>query len=211
MINDIIKMLTEFELGSTSQEIQTMAKTLEGMSGHGNMQILNNAVRLMDSSSVYMEVGTWKGKTLISAALDNSNLCTGIDNFSQFGESESLKRGLQEQLDRYAGRLNVRMIEGDYREVLGSLPIQKNVEVYLYDGHHAEEHQYEGIKRAIPHLTDEAIIFVDDSAGGSRKDVFAAHDRLLRDGYNLSIVRHFESPEGEQGYWQGLLAVKYVR
>jgi hypothetical protein len=216
MIPNIVEMVNSFSLSDVSSEMRDLSRSLLGMSSCGNMQLLNNAVKLMDEDSFYLEVGTWKGKTLIAASLDNPHRCIAVDNFSQgFGihnSGEEIRQGFLAQIEPFKSRINIQLLEGDYLDMFERHVIpEQSVEVYLYDGHHAEEHQYKGIKEAVKFLKDDAIIFVDDSSGGSREDVFNAHNRLVNSGLNLEIIRHFEYPHGVDGFWSGILVVRFRR
>src|SRR2546426_12350592 len=57
---------------------------LAGFSSPRMRHFLNNVCSF--PSVNYLEIGTWKGSTLLSASYLNSGQFTGIDNFSQFGD-----------------------------------------------------------------------------------------------------------------------------
>ena len=59
---------------------------VEGMSSTRICNFLNALVGRMDEGEHYLEVGTWQGRTLLSAAFRNRNrLCFACDKFRFFG------------------------------------------------------------------------------------------------------------------------------
>src|SRR5262245_35296777 len=59
---------------------------IEGLSSHRVCNLLNYLVAELGSDECYLEVGTWKGRTLMSAAFGNrGKLCIGCDRFRFWG------------------------------------------------------------------------------------------------------------------------------
>lgn len=105
----------------------------------------------------YLEVGAWQGSTLCSALYENHVAATVIDNWSEFGGP---KEQFHANLARWKGEADVRVLEQDFRTVdFASLGEH---EVYLFDGPHEAQDQYDGIALALPALTDEFVLIVDD-------------------------------------------------
>jgi hypothetical protein len=73
--------------------------------------------------------------------------------------------------------INFRFIESDFRKVDYSQLGKFNV--YLFDGPHQEQDQYDGIKLALPALDDTFILIVDDwNWAGPRNGTLAALSKL---------------------------------
>jgi hypothetical protein len=119
---------------------------IEGMSSPRVCRYLNRLVASMDPGEAYLEVGTWKGRTLLSAALGNAGrVCIGCDKFRFWGRYTGLgsiaRRDLLHNIDRFRGMtasiwfhdMNSRRF---FAEVHPPLPVG----VYFYDG----DHSYEG-------------------------------------------------------------------
>ena len=108
-------------------------------------------------NTAYLEIGTWYGSSSISALYGNTVSATFIDNWSQFDGNKDI---LVSALETYKGQSKYELIESDAWTVdhskLGMF------DVYLYDGGHSHDDQYNGISQYIQHLNDGCIVMVDD-------------------------------------------------
>jgi hypothetical protein len=122
--------------------------------------LLNYAVREMKAEHSFLNVGVWNGFTFLSGLIDNSDKkCIGVDNFSEFGGP---KDSFLEKFSSYKCSEEHIFFEMDYKDYLQTKHKDK-LGVYLYDGEHSYENQYEGLKQAEPFFGDDCIIFVDDT------------------------------------------------
>jgi len=134
-----------------------------GMIVPNKMQMIRHACSLLPEDEVYLEAGVLQGMSMICGTQGNRVRAIGVDNWSQFpsteGNSVACKRALREAgvSDR------VELIEEDIKSVLTnhSLP---PIGVYHYDANHDYFETLAGLELVLPHLADEAIIIVDDSA-----------------------------------------------
>jgi hypothetical protein len=152
--------------GQVPEEILSM----KGMSGRKYRLFINNLVRATEDPR-YLEVGTWAGSTLLSATNGNTVRATAIDNWSQFGGPKNV---FFDNLKKFqTPRAKVEFIEKDFRQVdfrsLGKFNI------YMFDGPHAEQDQYDGIVQAREAFADEFVLIIDDwNWHQVRKGTFAA-------------------------------------
>jgi hypothetical protein len=132
-------------------------RQIEGMSGQRYRTLINSLVRHHPHAR-YLEVGSWNGSTAASAMCGNSLDVLCIDNWSQFGGSKTTFLENIEQVRSSA--VNFRFIESDFRKIdFGSLGA---FNIYLFDGPHEEQDQYDGIMFARSALDRRVIIVVDD-------------------------------------------------
>jgi hypothetical protein len=141
------------DIGGPSDDVRQM----EGMSGQKYRTLINSLVRHHPNPR-YLEVGSWAGSTAASAMCGNSLDVLCIDNWSQFGGPKTI---FEENIERFrSSTVNFRFLESDFRDVdygaLGSFNI------YLFDGPHEEQDQYEGIMIARPALERRVVFIVDD-------------------------------------------------
>jgi predicted O-methyltransferase YrrM len=151
---------------------------LPGMSGYKTRHFYNNLCSLQledntrnsslstDSSlprkAQYIEVGTWKGSSVISAMYNNQETIEGtvIDSWSQFNLNGNIKQIFRNHLNRFQIH-NITIIETDFFTYDLSQLNQK-YDIYLYDGAHEENDHYQAILRMWPYLRHQCIIVVDD-------------------------------------------------
>jgi protein O-GlcNAc transferase len=134
---------------------------IRGLARENNLALLNLAASLLDQGESYVEVGAYKGASLVGAMLDNDGDFVAIDDFSfrDGGRAE-----LEANLERFglAGRATI--LEGDAFELLrGDALAGRRVGVYYYDAAHSYEAHMDGLRLVEPYLADEALLIVDDS------------------------------------------------
>lgn len=147
-----------------------------GMSGANWRHFLNNIASLEHVN--YLEVGAHTGSTICSALYGNKNIgkISTLDNWSQFSD-ENTKNILTQNLGSVALTTGyteedigskIKIFEGDFNTFEYS---QLNpIDVYLFDGPHDEESQYQGIVKAYDSFADTSILLVDDwNWGGPRR------------------------------------------
>jgi hypothetical protein len=173
-VSDVVEAVTEITVGggtalsayvrqaflaalAEQSRIDPAVLHMNGMSGRKYRRFINNLVGAL-SDARYLEIGSWAGSTLCSAINRNNVRALAIDNWSEFG-------GPRDEFLDNVGRFRtpgaqVNLIESDFREVdytqLGPFNL------YLFDGPHAAEDQYDGLRLVLPALDREFVLVVDD-------------------------------------------------
>jgi hypothetical protein len=145
----------EAETGTT--RLPPWILDMPGMSGRGYRILINHLISAMGVPA-YLEIGCHAGSTACAAICGNRLAATCIDNWSEFGGPEF---EFFEHVDAcLSPEIDFRFIESDFREVefAGLGPFN----VYLFDGPHEENDQYDGITMAQPALAASHILIVDD-------------------------------------------------
>jgi hypothetical protein len=155
-LSDAVK--TAFEEARNEQgKLNDFVMGIEGMSGRKFRYFLNNLLGKV-SNPRYLEVGSWAGSTFCSAIFGNTLRAVAIDNWSQFGGPVNHFFANLAHCCTVATRTSV--IFEDFRKVdFGALG---KFNVYLFDGPHAYQDQYDGLIRAWDGLTEEFVFIVDD-------------------------------------------------
>lgn len=174
---------------------------IEGMSSKRVRHLLNN---LCKQAANYLEIGCWKGSTLISAVYNNIDLnIYAIDNFSEFGAP---REALKDNINLYIPNAKLQFFDDDFRNVT-EIP-ESSIDVYFYDGAHDKDSQYDGIIKMLPYMKDKFILLVDDwNHLPTQQGTYDA----ITDG-NLSILESYVLPadyNGDQSlYWNGLYVAR---
>lgn len=127
--------------------------------------LLNRLVRQLPSSEAYLEIGTHRGSTLVSALLDNANVTAyACDDFSGFREGGDPEPDFKANLKKYETRLPpVTFYKMDCFELSKKeKPFEKPVGVYFYDGFHDSQTQYKAIVEYSRFWAKETIVIIDD-------------------------------------------------
>lgn len=140
-----------------AQDLAAPFYGIPGMSGRRYRQFINHLVRITPSPA-YLEVGSWAGSTLCSAIFGNTVRAVAIDNWSEFGgPKEAFHHNVQHCV---TPDTQLSVVEGDFRQVDYASLDQFNI--YLFDGPHERQDQYDGLALALPALTAEFVFIVDD-------------------------------------------------
>lgn len=145
-------------------KVPTEILEMEGMSGIYTRHIYNNLCGLGEKEGRrcrYLEIGTWKGSTFLSAMYGNSLLHgTCVDNWSEFGGPKT--ECLEHFRTFFTHGEDYQVIDRDCwtldRSVLGDVPI----DLYLYDGPHTFEDHRRAITSMVPYMAPVSIVIVDD-------------------------------------------------
>jgi predicted O-methyltransferase YrrM len=175
-----------------------------GLARENNLALLNLAAALLDEGESYVEVGSFKGLSLIAAMLGNAGDFVGIDDFSL---GEGSRAGLEANLRRY-GLAGHTVLEGDAFELLrrGALGARR-VGVYYYDAAHDYRSQVRGLRLIEPHLAEDALLIVDDTDWP--QVARAMRDYLARQPRAELLVRLGGTARGQPWWWEGVQVLRW--
>jgi hypothetical protein len=181
---------------------------VEGLSSARVCRFLNRLVARMEPGEIYLEIGTWKGRTLLSAAFgNNGKLCVGCDKFRFWGRFTGpgflAKRDLFRNIERYRDRTaEIRFHHMTSRRFLANPSLPGPVGVYFYDGDHSYEGTLHGVVTAAPYLSERSVLVVDDWNDPEIRR--ATHDGIKQAGLEVLWSRELAGNQTEQGFWNGL-------
>ena len=172
---------------------------MHGMSGKKYRHFINNVIASIPDAR-YLEVGSWKGSTLCSAIFNNNVTAYAIDDWStDGGPKEEFTSNVEKCIEASNEDLeiDVNFEENDYRKV--DYTKIGNFNVFLYDGLHEEQDQYDGVVLPYETLDDVFILVVDDwNWSGPRDGTMKAIQEL-----NLEVLYSVEIDSSET-YNQGI-------
>lgn len=193
------------ELPQQLEDVSRFDAILEdvpGLAKANNLALLNVAARCLDDGEHYVEVGTYRGTSLISAMTGNDGgLFVAVDNWS-------LGNGSNEQLvanlDRYGFPATI--IDGDAFETLRR-GVPTPVGVYYYDNGHEYEQQLDGLRLAEPYLASPALVIVDDTDW--ERVERAVDDYLAAQPRATEIYRADGKDRGHPEWWEGMRVLRW--
>lgn len=143
-----------------------VAARVDGMSTPHSLALLNLAAELLGPDELYLEVGSYRGRSTVGAALDaKHDRFVAVENFREFGVSpDEGERLLRDTLAAWDLTDRVDLRRGDAFRLLPRGLLSGPVGVYFYDGAHSRLAQYLALGMVEPHLADEALIVVDDAS-----------------------------------------------
>ncbi|MGB8682292.1 MAG: class I SAM-dependent methyltransferase [Candidatus Binatus sp.] len=181
---------------------------IPGMATENKLRLLNCAVASLDEGEVYVEVGCYKGASLVGAAASNPRpRIFACDNFSQFdGAADALRR----TLDAHTAPGQVTFHDIDFRDFLAAAPWRPaKIGAYFYDGGHSFADQYDGVALAIPHLADDALVIVDDT---NKRAARSANNLVAHVLTNFDLILDLRTSRNHSPtWWNGVQVYRYQR
>lgn len=189
-----------------------IATDVAGYTGPNELAVLQAAAAAMTDDEAYLEVGTFKGRSLCAAVQDNAGKdFYAMENFLEFGmQGLQARAELEANLGKYAGQANVVLLEGDcFKLMTDRTLIDKPVGVYFYDGEHTLISHYLALAVVEPLLADEALVLIDDA---SWPVVQKAHRLFLAKHPGWTIERTWDAAHADDPRWSnGLHALVFRR
>jgi protein O-GlcNAc transferase len=192
----------------TDRSLSHILAEIPGMATENKLRLLNCAVASLADDEVYVEVGSYKGATLVGAAASNPHArIFACDNFSQFdGAADALRR----TLDAHTAPGQVIFHDRDFRDFLNDAPWRPAlIGAYFYDGGHSFADQYDGVALAIPHLADDALVIIDDT---NKRAARSANRLVARALPGFELVLDLRTPRNHSPtWWNGVQVFRYQR
>lgn len=133
---------------------------MEGASGKKYRYFINNLLSSMSDDARYLEIGTWAGSTTCSAVYGNKLKCHAMDNWAEFGGPKDKFFKNINNANLATPNLDFTFTEASFQTVDYSTIGKFNV--YMYDGAHSEQDQYDGVALVQEALDNTFVFIVDD-------------------------------------------------
>lgn len=189
-----------------------IAEDVAGYTGPNELAVLQAAAAVMPAAEAYLEVGTFKGRSLCAAVQDNFDKhFFAMENFLEFGmQGQEARAELAANLGSHAGDARVELLEGDCFKLMADTSlIDKPVGVYFYDGEHTLLSHYLALAVVEPLLADEALVLIDDATWPV---VQKAHRLFLKRHRGWSVEATWDAAHADDPRWSnGLHALVFRR
>ncbi len=203
--------MIETVLSYQPDDINQALSKWEGMVGLGTRTLINRCSSLVDKENCYLELGTFMGSSLCSAGYGNKTVCYGVDDFLPGYEPEDksflIEDVLKQNIKNMTNVSYFKMRCRSFLEAPTSL-IKEKAQLYFYDAGHSYDDTYVGITLALPFLSNDALIFVDDTDNEINEEPKSAIYKVVKDVEELSLVRVFEKSQYIQN---GLMVLSFKR
>lgn len=189
-----------------------LTEQVAGYTGPNELAVLAAAAASLPAGECYLEVGTFKGRSLVAAAQgEPSARLYAMENFVEFGMAgQQARQELHDNLTAHAGAARVQLLEGDCFALMAQPGVvAEPVGVYFYDGEHTLLSHYLALAVVEPLLADEALVLVDDA---SWPVVQRAHRLFLARHPGWRVERRWDAAHADDLRWSnGLHALVFRR
>jgi protein O-GlcNAc transferase len=182
---------------------------VQAMTTPATMHLLNYAVGCLDTDEAYLEVGTWRGATLIGALLGRDAPAYAIDDSSmtEFDTDERPSADVwQENVEEFG--VSATYIPGRVPDILPSLDLPP-VGVYLFDGDKATVAAARaGLEGVVPLLAPRALLICDDANTPQIREAAFWFCHRHRD--RATKILDLPTPGNTwPSFWNGLLVIAW--
>ncbi len=186
-------------LGDAYPTLISLCKQIPHMSTLAIAGIVQQAAAQMPQNTVYLNIGLWKGFTLMAGLINNPNTqAIGVDNFHFWGAS---KADVEENLNLFKLK-KATIVSADFREYL-THQHQESIGLYFYDGPHDYQSQLDALELAEPFFVDGTVIIVDDinlsGPAQSVTDFLASHP-----GEYSTLFKSHTRENRHPTFWNGI-------
>lgn len=215
---DLLHKIKNILLSTNNNNFKVNNLNLDGFSGNKLLFTLHSLTSLIcQSDIVYLEIGVFKGLTLLSNSFSNKNTkCYGIDNFSLFDDNlQNMSFVLNKKNELFLN--NCFIINSDYEKALLNLNSyipNTNIGVFFIDGAHDYRTQLVSLLHIKPYLNDDSIIIIDDAnyphVRQATNDFLRSHTEfaLLFEAYTKSHPFNMSNNDfinlAKDGWWNGI-------
>lgn len=185
---------------------EEVLEAVPGLARANNLALLNVAARCLDPGESYVEVGTYRGTSLVSALLGNEGDFVALDDWSL---GDGGREQLERNLERFGLAGRATLLEGDAFETLRSGALAgRRVGVFYYDADHAYARQLEALQLAEPYLVEGALVVVDDTDW--ERVERAVDDYLAAQPLATEIFRADGKDRGRPEWWEGMRVLRWA-
>ncbi len=192
---------------SEFQNFSNRMKSIEGMSTIANAWIINQIASNLDQNQNYVNIGCWKGFSLIAGMINTKCSVYGVDNFTWI---DAPRKEFYDNFNNYKNDNKHFFYEGDYIKFLQQWDKkQKYIDFYFFDGPHTYKDQYQSLDLASNFFRKGSIILVDDTnwqePREATKDFISNHASKYEILHDLKC-NHARHPT----YWNGLIIFQKI-
>ena len=196
----------KIKTGNESEKLKKALLQIDSMSTYATGHLINQICKKLKNDQLYLNIGCWKGFSLIAGMIETNCQVIGVDNFSEFGGP---KETLVQNFNKYKNIKLHKFYELDYIDFFNKFEKEKkSINFYFYDGEHSYKNQYENLILVDQFLANDAIIMIDDinfiDVENASKDFVSKYSK------NYKILREIKTANNHchPSYWNGLMFIK---
>ncbi len=178
---------------------------IDSMSTYAIGYLINRICKNLSKSQVYLNIGCWKGFSLIAGMVNTQCKVIGVDNFSQFSGPKNEFLNNFNNLKKH----NHFFFEQDYKAYFESLDHTKDkFDFYFYDGEHSYDNQLKNLEIVDNFLNIGSLVLVDDI---NFDEVYEGTlDFINKPNSKFKIVKEIKTANNHchPSFWNGIMILK---
>ena len=175
---------------------------IDSMSTFAIGYVINKICQELNDNENYVNIGVWKGFSMIAGMLNTNCNVYGNDNFSQF---DGPKKEFVRKFNSLKNEEKHFFYECDYKDFFKEFEkLKKSISFYYYDGEHSYKNQFENLIIAKEYFKSGTIILVDDinfqEVESGTKDFISKYPNEYKIIKDIKTANNHCHPS----YWNGL-------
>jgi|TARA_B110001452_G_scaffold239876_1_gene221130 hypothetical protein len=175
---------------------------IDSMSTFAIGYVINKICQELNDNENYVNIGVWKGFSMIAGMLNTNCNVYGNDNFSQF---DGPKKEFIRKFNSLKNEEKHFFYECDYKDFFKDFEkLKKSISFYYYDGEHTYKNQFENLIIAKEYFKSGTIILVDDinfqEVESGTKDFISKYPNEYKIIKDIKTANNHCHPS----YWNGL-------
>ena len=175
---------------------------IDSMSTFAIGYVINKICQELNDNENYVNIGVWKGFSMIAGMLNTNCNVYGNDNFSQF---DGPKKEFIRKFNSLKNEEKHFFYECDYKDFFKNFEkLKKSISFYYYDGEHTYKNQFENLIIAKEYFKSGTIILVDDinfqEVESGTKDFISKYPNEYKIIKDIKTANNHCHPS----YWNGL-------
>ena len=175
---------------------------IDSMSTFAIGYVINKICQELNDNENYVNIGVWKGFSMIAGMLNTNCNVYGNDNFSQF---DGPKKEFIRKFNSLKNEEKHFFYECDYKDFFKEFEkLKKSISFYYYDGEHTYKNQFENLIIAKEYFKSGTIILVDDinfqEVESGTKDFISKYPNEYKIIKDIKTANNHCHPS----YWNGL-------
>ena len=175
---------------------------IDSMSTFAIGYVINKICQELNDNENYVNIGVWKGFSMIAGMLNTNCNVYGNDNFSQF---DGPKKEFIRKFNSLKNEEKHFFYECDYKDFFKDFEkLKKSISFYYYDGEHSYKNQFENLIIAKEYFKSGTIILVDDvnfqEVESGTKDFISKYPNEYKIIKDIKTANNHCHPS----YWNGL-------
>ena len=180
---------------------------IDSMSTYAIGYLINRICKNLSKNQVYLNIGCWKGFSLVAGMINTECKVIGVDNFSQFtGPKNDFLKNFKN-----LKKNNHLFFEQDYKKYFESLDHAKDkFDFYFYDGEHSYDNQFKNLEIADNFLNVGSLVLIDDI---NFDEVYEGTlDFINKTKSKFKIIKEIKTANNHchPSFWNGIMILKKV-
>ena len=187
------------------KDLRKALVNIESMSTYAIGYVINRICKKLNKNQLYLNIGVWKGFSLVSGMINTACEVIGIDNFSQF---DGPREKFLENFNKYKKDHHF-FFEENYINFFKNFEKKSQyIDFYFYDGEHSYDNQYKNLEIADQFLKKGSLILIDDI---NFDEVYnGTKDFISKTNSNYQILKEIKTANNHchPSFWNGIIILR---